>query len=391
MKLPRARIVVLAAAIGAIPACTSALLPSFDGGALNPDIHFLRAGEVMQGVKCAMVAFMKEREETLLKQRESDAGGFYKNIETLGTTNTYLVNATNANAKNLNTTAANLRRCDQPGIHWEKGAGCKPNRCDAHEKTPLGVSLWEYPKTDDKSDKGTCKPIPDYSRFALNSTQSAGIDLTLIAANTGQVAWSKIDANRLDPGHSFLAPGGGPNSAPFPSLSASMKGTTTFELAAVMPQTIHGYLLTPSVLSLGGRPPSRPDYEKYLGSLASTASRRTTGTAPLTKGPQAQGVVGELEVLQQSAASALTEIEPFQLDSILEAQKNYITQFTKMDLADYMVFAQNKENIKKLADAIDALKSAASEYALEDETTTKDITNVLKSIPKVQITSISTS
>jgi hypothetical protein len=49
--------------------CESMLLPDFNGGLLNPDIRFLKAGEVMNGVKCAMTAFMIERERQLLKER----------------------------------------------------------------------------------------------------------------------------------------------------------------------------------------------------------------------------------------------------------------------------------------------------------------------------------
>ncbi len=43
--------------------CESMVLPDFNGGMLNPDIRFLKAGEVMNGVKCAMTEFMREREE----------------------------------------------------------------------------------------------------------------------------------------------------------------------------------------------------------------------------------------------------------------------------------------------------------------------------------------
>ena len=49
--------------------CESMVLPDFNGGMLIPDIRFLKAGEVMNGVKCAMTEFMREREEELINER----------------------------------------------------------------------------------------------------------------------------------------------------------------------------------------------------------------------------------------------------------------------------------------------------------------------------------
>jgi hypothetical protein len=50
--------------------CVEATLPRFDGGLLNPEIRLLRAGEILDSVKCAMVAFMHEREHNLLMVRQ---------------------------------------------------------------------------------------------------------------------------------------------------------------------------------------------------------------------------------------------------------------------------------------------------------------------------------
>ena len=63
----------LAASVVALlsTSCIEATLPRFDGGLLNPEIRFLRAGEIMEGVKCAMVAFMHEREKMLMRRRET--------------------------------------------------------------------------------------------------------------------------------------------------------------------------------------------------------------------------------------------------------------------------------------------------------------------------------
>ncbi len=61
--------------------CETLPLPNFNGGALNPDIRFLRAGEVMNGVKCAMTEFMREREIRILKDRWEKATRRYDSDE----------------------------------------------------------------------------------------------------------------------------------------------------------------------------------------------------------------------------------------------------------------------------------------------------------------------
>jgi hypothetical protein len=223
-------------AIFTLSGCENWVLPNFDGGVLNPDIHDIRAAEVMDGVKCAMVAFMNEREQQLYLQREADPDGRIKNQETENGTNGFVYQP---NALHV-TKAIAAHKCLDRNYFWN-GKACVPTHCEQESQHPLGVTLWDYQA--DKTSKGAtqCKAIPDYSRFALDHTQSASIELTLMATNNGSVAYNRIDANKLDPRHVFLAPGNSATGAPFPGFTTTLKGTAMVDLTAVMPQSIHGY------------------------------------------------------------------------------------------------------------------------------------------------------
>lgn len=220
-----------------LTACEGLVLPSFDGGVLNPDIRFLHTAEVMDGVKCAMVAFMNEREQSLLQQRldPRNRESFIR-VEDLGSkTMTF-------DPYGLNATKEVANKCPMSDHHFDaKKRQCVPNNCESEAKRPLGVTLWDYKPSSNTKVVNHCVAIPDYSQFALDHTQSASIELTLSATNTGSVSYTKIDANKLDPHHIFVAPGNGQTGAPFPGFSTTSKDVTTFDLTAVMPQSLHGY------------------------------------------------------------------------------------------------------------------------------------------------------
>jgi hypothetical protein len=197
---------LVATATCALASCSELVLPRFDGGLLNPDIRLLRAGELMEGSKCAMAAFMHEREQFLISERESEyrvGHGRLHDIETQGGDpkkyfSPYEINVTEPVAKHYKTIG---RTCGK-NMHYGHalnddgteiaGAAddCVANKCDialSRTHSNLGESVWDYQSTIDKNKtkiKG-CTPVPDYSRFALDPTQTASVQLTLTAINTG--------------------------------------------------------------------------------------------------------------------------------------------------------------------------------------------------------------
>jgi hypothetical protein len=82
--------------------------------------------------------------------------------------------------------------------------------------------------------------VPDYSRFALDSSQQAAITLTLKGVNCGFIAYSKIDATRLKPLYPhWIAAGGGAQGLSFPQMTPTVNSTTTFEMKVNLPQSLH--------------------------------------------------------------------------------------------------------------------------------------------------------
>ena len=270
----------------AVTGCAEAYLPDFDGGLLNPDIRLVRVGELMEGVKCATVAFMAERQVRLAKDREANPE-YYRKIETA------LHPGTKYSPYHLNwdpskwtfvcprqkedpkpkidpncrdnyglTSLPTADSCNLPGQHFgfqlnDKDGSipsatqiqkltpkCVPNLCDvAMGAQKLGATIWDYsPKSNLQPfyvQKG-CTAVPDYSRFALDETNSATIDLMLNAANSGYVNYTKIDATKL-PFYPFITAGNSQIAAPFPMAQIMPKGTTTFEISTIMPQSIHAF------------------------------------------------------------------------------------------------------------------------------------------------------
>jgi hypothetical protein len=281
------------------------VLPDFNGGVLNPDIRFLKAGEVMNGVKCAMTEFMREREEdvvaerveTVVRRRENDEtakrflllyGSEYRDYSNTeanirlgrikagvgkheGTDNELNPYATNLDALQSHLKEIGSSEVDPRGggklaglcwphetgrfkgmfRHWdvvkkkcvlnapEKDA--PPEEVGSGESCPpqIGLTIWNY---DPHPNKGVptshCTAVPDYSRFALDRTQQATLQLTLLATNQGTVFFDFIDQSKLGGLKQIITPGNRAAGAVFPKMDITAKGSTTFDMSVLMPQTI---------------------------------------------------------------------------------------------------------------------------------------------------------
>lgn len=287
MRIVRVCVTVTAAFLAS---CDGTVLPRFDGGILNPEFRFLRAGDVMKGVKCAMVGFLSEREKELMARREHDQGSFAA------------IEAKNAgiiyNPYTLNRTAAHL----ECGLEeHDEGGKCVRNECN----TSLGITVWDYKKIfgktggDIKKERG-CVPVPDYSRFALDANESAEATFTLTGTNSGFVNFARIDATKIESLYPrIITAGGGPTSNPFPQLMPTLKGTTEFEIAARIPQTLHQ------------PPPALPlrRYSTYQYSRAlSRADVAKTDRALGTNSPEVKALVSELKTHKTAAVPELKQI-----------------------------------------------------------------------------------
>jgi hypothetical protein len=278
-------------------------LPDFNGGMLNPDIRYLRAGEVVNGVKCAMTEFMREREgqvmtdrlETVINRRRDDEaakrflllyGSEYVKESKKSIANVNLggirpepwrtgnENEFNPYAINLSDLQDHISEIRDENVdprgggklsglcwpvdptkfrHWDqKKNSCvlnSPTKNDPQSQWPskgeelcppqIGVTLWDYkPKENNGVFSSHCVPVPDYSRFALDKTQQATIDLTLIGSNQGTVFYDFINQAGLGPFKNIITPGNRSIGAVFPRADITAKGTTTFDVSVAMPQTI---------------------------------------------------------------------------------------------------------------------------------------------------------
>lgn len=266
------------ASVGFTSCSDELLLPRFDGGILNPDIRFLRASDVLTGVKCAVVSFLSERERELIQEREKaqhDSPNKFKDIEEKagvlvwpGSLETlkpkfspYALNTTwqppCQKGYHLDLCRPKDKACISCTYRAKVEGGtivtrpcpiasgiCVPNQCN-----PLSSQFYDYAlrspnanpmgkRFDDAQFKG-CSPVPDYSRLSIDPNQDVQTTLTLVGTNTGAISYQKIDALRLPKWLSFITAGGGPNGAPFPQLLPSIQDTTTFEILVNMAQTLH--------------------------------------------------------------------------------------------------------------------------------------------------------
>ena len=264
MRIPRWAI---ALPVLLFAACDGTLLPSFDGGVLNPEFRHLRAGDVVNGAKCAMVAFMLEREEELLKQRR-EYPEVFSEIETKINRDDPKQNVYFSIYHKGAKTPQEIN-CGR-GQHWIWPADKKnyakscpvrsPGCCVANEcnKGALGAPLWDYTEQKGPQPKARgCIPVPDYSRFALDSNQAATITFSLSAINGGFINYARIDATRLDGLYpNLIVQGGGPSANPFPQMLPAMKGTTSLDLAVTMPQSLYA---SPATM------PDVPAHEQVIG------------------------------------------------------------------------------------------------------------------------------
>lgn len=166
------------------------MLPSFDN-VLNQDIRHPRVAHVIEGVRCAMNSFLRTR------QRQ-----------------------------------ARDRIIEKEKLRREKGC--------------VQGEWWELVPLKDGTIKGAkigkCVKHNGYlalddSRFALDPTQKAQVELILNATNTGGINYNKIsNAVNLGPLNYFRA--NGSSSSPYPGLSVTAKGTNTVSLAISMDQKI---------------------------------------------------------------------------------------------------------------------------------------------------------
>jgi hypothetical protein len=231
---------------GCIEATT---LPSFDGGLLNPDIRYLRAAEVMTGVKCAVIGFLSERETMNLKDRQDKARKtFYERVEGPHFQKFAINPETDWQKVECKQGQHRAPMRDKTGKIIRDNTGHIIAECVANENcNPLSWAFWDYKRTikRDDNEKGKCAPVPDYSHFALDPTQSAQITFTLKAINGGFINYAKIDAKKLpDWLRGFVAPGSIQAQAPFPQLNIGGNGATTIDFSTVMPQSLHGTLFS---------------------------------------------------------------------------------------------------------------------------------------------------
>lgn len=354
-----------------IPGCSTLPLPNFNGGALNPDIRFLRAGEVMNGVKCAMTEFMREREIRILEDRWNKAARRYDTDEdrlafvalyASEYPKLYRSFSTGLTRDPSKTEADNVKGTDNPfspyalGVDKVAGAVAGEKACNFYPKTAdgrfipkkldtplsaedfyhweaspdpivckeegncrknthcvrnayycpgeLGIAIWDYGARDiyeRMSDKkqpiplkrgiGNCAAIPDYSRFALDKTQQSTITLQLTGTNTGIAFYDTINAAGLGPLENIIAAGNRSIGAVFPKADFTGKGTTNFEMAVQMPQTI----FTPGLIVRNEEEtPKKPAYKGGTAPIdADQARAAQTRLQELGYGVSADGAYGE--------------------------------------------------------------------------------------------------
>jgi hypothetical protein len=361
---------VIACCVPFLGCSSSFFLPRFDGGVLNPDLRFPRTAEIMEGVKCATVSYLDEHERDLLQQRIKNHENFYSKIE--GTTYS----------------PYSLRRpkgVPECGLdkHWATAtrnnpAGCVANNC-RREDINLGVSVWDYAGKSDAADAG-CKPVPDYSPFALDSTQTATIGLTLTANNLGQINLTRIDALRLDPQQLFITPGGGTNGAAFPQFLASDRATTVLDVTAQMPQTVHGFIYAPLAIAKGRSTPltlervSAPFREKRRIKVASPAS---DDNASRMRGYTASDVATDSEI---AAAKAAEKNIRDQLAKLPRDSAKYPALSYDLDQLDAILSAKTSQAIAQHAKTLSEIQTAIDR--LEDIKDVKDVIAVLRRLPE---------
>ena len=271
-----------------LAACAE-MYPSFDR-VDNPDIHptTLQAGRVVNGVKCAVSAFLVERSQQLIKDALEDFsennklycgvndkkpntywswkhqsckkvyGGckfgevfvgydeFKRKINDKSESERVLAVAewegdSQSIKKNegqcvLNPCAVNVRRDFDNAeiVNWGGAISTSNPPSGAFESWDAG--------------SGYCSAPIDRSIFAVDPNNTATIDLTLSASNTGTINFTKINAFEL--GVLSKAIVAGSSTIPFPMILTSKKDTNSIQMTSVMPQGSPRRKVQPPLMSV---------------------------------------------------------------------------------------------------------------------------------------------
>lgn len=235
------------------------LLPGFDNP-LSPDIRDLRIAHVANGVKCAMHAFLIDRQLNLLEIIDEQKKEGRRRCEDPTINSANVSTPTCKNECPAGQWYAVSQCYYKIGIKDPKPADCQP------------IATWRDINGKDRTTNATlfkkdylrhCTAIPvqprkdvhdDYNenkeawtdfqssrRFALDPNQKSTIKITMNSANSAKVDYSKIDAKSLNIGSigNILAVGttAGAQVA-FPSLTATGKYTNNAAITFVMAQQL---------------------------------------------------------------------------------------------------------------------------------------------------------
>lgn len=267
-----------------LSACT-ALYPRFDNFLLNPDIAFPSAGEVVQSVKCAVSGYLIERSTQISSEAQNLLLAELEDKHRTNVVSTYCPIASDNNQwvardhppshsdwyiafpepDERDPGRCELREDSHPiRINQGKGASnsgiftriwTKQLRCDQPYHIYNRVRLTKRQATPGNSKKYSCQPnggclpgtlphksgtcaVDDASRFGLDPSSNAKIELSLSAVNQVSMNYQRIDAEKLDFLTSIIVPGDGAKSFPFPSLKASSKATNRVQLTILLPQAM---------------------------------------------------------------------------------------------------------------------------------------------------------
>lgn len=309
-------------------ACTE-LYPRFDSF-LNLDIREVRAGEVVDNVKCAVAAFLEERAskvEARVKLATQEEARMVADCRQPGKWRIRYFKQSPDGTKCLKTN--NMNEADQGNV-------CVPNYeiykyvrriRKKNDGRATGASDWTCVPN------GGCRPgwirgaagnclLDDDSRFALDPSSTAKIELTLLANNTGSMNYQKIDASDWGVLNNIIVAGNSGKGFPFPTLLSKAKLTNTVNLNLVMSQA---------------QPSYEEDYRKDDYIVGELEKLEKLGTRKeLTLSDKERGRPDNTEILAQYTSQALEALRADYKNEYLEkcsarkmdflGLKNYLTK-----------------------------------------------------------------
>jgi hypothetical protein len=233
---------VLCAGVGtSLLASCAEIFPRFDNP-LNPDIRLLRAGDVVDSVKCAVTSYLYNRALKVIREGHEKAKSAGCQIEPRWQfTYRWIDNKSNTEAAKRCRETNDCQCSDLPagkGIKQVDTLNCSPGyEVWAYQRAEKGMCVRNggCPPGTIPSGRGKCV-LDDDSRFALDPTSDVTIDLTLTANNTGDMHYTRLDADGLGWLSRIVVPGG-VGGAPFPSLRGRKKDVNAVQVKATMPQT----------------------------------------------------------------------------------------------------------------------------------------------------------